>query len=185
MLSKLAESKCAAEAFLALKLSEGKSLWFVAECVNAHLTFNGGHKADVERLRCVPDYGRAREGLARVAEYVGVSLKGLTYPDSSEPADPVKEAICILAIAMSGQRRLHQLIKYSTSRKGDQTAGLSRAIGRIKGSVQRLSGRPHLRHVITIVETVLALDGQISLDAVKRARTPEELWTGAMDGAVS
>jgi hypothetical protein len=53
------------------------------------------------------------------------------------------------------------------SRRGDDAAARSRAIGWIKMSVRRLSKKPHLDHVITLCD--FALGGDVSLDAVKRA----------------
>jgi hypothetical protein len=66
------------------------------------------------------------------------------------------------------ERRLRAI-----SRRGDKAAARSRAIGWLKSSVLRLSGRPSIKRVAALCSAVLGAN--ISEAAVKRARTQEEL----------
>ena len=59
------------------------------------------------------------------------------------------------------------------SRRGDKAAARSRAIGWIKSSVLRLSGKPNIKRVAALCSAILCAN--ISEAAVKRARTQEEL----------
>jgi hypothetical protein len=66
------------------------------------------------------------------------------------------------------ERRLRAI-----SRRGDKAAARSRAIGWLKSSVLRLSGRPSIKRVAALCSAILGAN--ISEAAVKRARTQEEL----------
>ena len=66
------------------------------------------------------------------------------------------------------ERRLRAI-----SRRGDKAAARSRAIGWLKSSVLRLSGRPSIKRVAALCSAVLG--EPVSVAAVKRARTQEEL----------
>ncbi len=66
------------------------------------------------------------------------------------------------------ERRLRAI-----SRRGDKAAARSRAIGWLKSSVLRLSGRPNIKRVAALCSAVLG--EPVSVAAVKRARTQEEL----------
>jgi hypothetical protein len=66
------------------------------------------------------------------------------------------------------ERRLRAI-----SRRGDKAAARSRAIGWIKSSVRRLSGKANVKLVVILCSAVLG--AEISEAAVKRARTQEEL----------
>jgi hypothetical protein len=71
MLVRLSTSKEASRAFAALELSEGKGLWVVDDCVEAHRLDTGKHKAHVEGLRRAPDYKKMQAKLESLVEAFG------------------------------------------------------------------------------------------------------------------
>jgi hypothetical protein len=66
MLDHLRESREAAQAFAEWGLSDAKSPFFLADCVEAHRLLNGGHKKRVAAVRASPDpEGAQRPGRGR------------------------------------------------------------------------------------------------------------------------
>ena len=160
MLVRLSTSKEAAGAFATLALSERNGLIFIDDCVTAHRIDTGEHKAQVERLRRVPNYKKLQAKLESLVKDYGVST------------EHVREAFRVIRVDLYCRQRDHEYDLRSTSRKGDQSSAHSRAIGWLKESVRRLSGRSNFEHVATLCDAVLNTGDPISLDAVKRAVTP-------------
>lgn len=159
MLDRLGKNEDAAKAFARLALSEAKGLIFVDDCVTAHC-IKGMHKAQVEKIYSAPDYNQT---LARL-ESVVKDLGKLTQDED--------KAVRTIESGIIDRRRYHEDDLWSTSQKGDDASARSRAIGWLKESVRRLSGRPNYKPLMTLCEVVLNAPGEISLDAVKRADTP-------------
>jgi hypothetical protein len=157
ILDRLTQSGDAAKAFTALGLSEVKGRRFIKDCVQAHRFDHVEHRTHVERLRY---FEKMLAKLEALEKYIGASTE-----------DDV-EAVRMMRVALYYRRGRHQYDLLSTSRKGDKASARSRAIGWLKESVRRLSGRPNHDHLMTLCNVVF--DKRISLDAVKRAVTPKE-----------
>ena len=159
MLDRLAKDEDAAKAFARLALSEAKGLIFVDDCVTAHCIANGVHKAQVERIHSAPDYNRT------------LAMLELVVKDLGKLTQDEEKAFRKLDIGIFDRRRYHEDDLWSTSQKGDDESARSRAIGWLKESVSRLSGRPNYKPLMTLCEVVLnAAPGDISLDAVEKSR---------------
>jgi len=92
--------------------------------------------------------------------------------------DVVSEAIVLLASLIDSMEDINKSAPPTVSRKGDKPAAQSSAIGVLKQSISRLSGRPNLKAVEDIAKVVLDLheSAQDLAVAVKNARTPSE-WS--------
>ncbi len=172
MLDRLSTSNEAAEAFTALALSEAKGLTFVKDCLTAHRLDKGEHKRQVERLRSVPDHKKMEAKLNALEKYIGAS----TEHDL--------EAVRMMRVALYYRQLHHEEDLRSTSRKGDKASARSRAIGWLKESVCRLSGRPNYKHLRILCGIVLGTRRSTSLYAVKRAVTPRDLLARRFTGGV-
>jgi hypothetical protein len=162
MLDRLLRWEAAPTAFAALTLSENKGLILIDDCVTAHRIDTGEHKAQVERLRKVPDHKKMVAKLDALEKYIGTS------------SEHDIEAVRMMRVALYYRHLHHEYDRRSTSRKGDKASARSRAIGWLKESVRRLSGQDNFERVATLCDAVLNTDDAISLDSVKRALTPRE-----------
>jgi hypothetical protein len=162
MLVRLSNSREAARAFAALALSESKGLSFIDDCVTAHRYDTGKHEAEVNRLRREPNYKKLQAKLESMVKEYGA------LPEH------VREAFGVIRVDLYYRQRDHEYTVRSRSQKGDKESARSRAIGWLKESVRRLSGRPNYKPLMTLCEVVLNAPGEISQDALKRAVTPRE-----------
>jgi hypothetical protein len=158
MLDRLAASEGATRALVALKLDERKAAIFVAACTIAFRFDTGAHKAQLEALRAAPDYEKWLASLDEMRSFLG-------------RREDCRTAVDILRAATLLSRGFRDDNLRSISRKGDAKAARSRAVGWVKGSVHRLSGKANVKHVAALASVVL--DARIGLEAVKKAKTPE------------
>lgn len=160
----LKASDQALNAIAKLRLSESETRILARDCLTAARILRT-HRREVERARFLGENAEgARRALQEVADYIAGS--GFVVEGGAD--DPVPEAQRILADEIFWTERHGEIRGQQLSRRGDRAAARSRAIGWIKMSVHRLSGRPHLAEVRTLCD--VALGGRPSLDAVKRAR---------------
>jgi hypothetical protein len=157
----LLSSEKATETFAYLDLPTDETLILIDDCVRARRLYAGKHQAHAERLRATPDPGKMWTRLAELATYIG----------GSDEHD--RDAIRRMSVALGARIRRHKYEQQSTSRRADKEAGRSEAIGRLKSSVLRLSGKANVKSVAILCSAVLG--AEISEAAVKRARTQEEL----------
>ena len=185
MLDRLRESGEAAQAFASWELPDGKRPFFIADCVEAHRRFNGGHAKRVKTMSTLPRPDKARKGLAEAASYFIKSGQRLCIdpkairdgaklflgPDS----DVASEALALLASLIDSTEDSKKSAKRTVSRKGDKRSARLSAVGVLKESVSRASGSPNLKTVEDISAVVLGIT--ITADDVKNARTPKQ-WFG-------
>jgi hypothetical protein len=194
MLDRLQESPEATEAFASWGLPDRKTPFFFADCVQAHRLADGEHAKQVEAYRSAPKPEQAREALAEIERFFRGSLFE-TIPDPPPVPEapktweefancqtyirgpdqgPLGEAIDLLRLAINDEERYREEYRWS-SQKSDVTAADSRAVGLVKESVLRASGRPDLKVVRAIAVVVTGRrDEDITLDDVKNATTPSE-----------
>jgi hypothetical protein len=184
MLDRLRESTEIAEEFAVWELPDGKRPFFIADCLEAHRRFNGGHAKRVTAMSKLPRPDNARKGLAEAASYLNKHGHRLRFdpkairdgaklflgPDS----DVASEALALLASLIDRTEDSKKSAKRTISRKGKASARLS-AVGVLKESVSRASGNPNLKTVEDISAVVLGIT--ITADDVKNARTPKQ-WFG-------
>ena len=151
----------AAKTLAGLDLTREETLTLIDDCVTARRLYAGKHQAQAERLRATPDPDEMWTKLAELAIHIGAS-------DEHD-----REAIRRMSVALGARISRHEYEQQSTSRRGDKEAGRSEAIGRLKSSVLRLSGKANVKSVAILCSAVLG--AEISEAAVKRARTQEEL----------
>jgi hypothetical protein len=151
----------AAETLAGLDLTRDESLTLIDDCVTARQLYAGEHQAHAEALRATPDPDEMWTKLAELAIHIGAS-------DEHD-----REAIRRMSVALGARIRRHEYEQQSTSRRGDKEAGRSEAIGWLKSSVLRLSGKANVKSVAVLSSVVL--DAEISNAAVKGAVTKEEL----------
>jgi hypothetical protein len=181
MLDRLRESTEAALAFAAWELPDGKASSFIADCLEAHRRFNGGHAKRVKAMSTLPRPDKARKGLAEAASYLSkhghrLSLDPKDIRDGANlflgpDSDVASEALALLASLIDSTEDLKKSAKPTVSRKGKTSARLS-AVGVLKESVSRASCRPNLKTVEDISAVVLGIT--ITADDVKNARTPKQ-----------
>jgi hypothetical protein len=184
MLDRLRESKETALALAEWELPAGKRPVFLANCLEAHRQFNGGHEKKVKALGALPRPDKARKGLAEAASYFSkhghrLRLDPKAIRDGANlflgpDPDVVSEAIALLVSLIDSAEDTKKSSKPTVSRKGEASAKLS-AIGVLKEGVRRLSGSPNLKAVEDIAGVVL--DCEITADDVNNARKPSE-WLG-------
>ena len=154
----------ALNAITKLRLSERETRILVGDCLTAARILRT-HRHEVERAHFLRENADgARRALQEVADYIARS--GFVVEGGAD--DPVREALRILANEIFSTERHGAIRGQQLSRRGDKAAARSRAVGWIKTSVYRLSGRPHVAEVRTLCH--VALGGRPSLYAVKRAR---------------
>lgn len=184
MLNRLRESKETALALAEWDLPDGKRPVFLADCLEAHRSLNGGHSKKVEARRALPDPDKARRDLTKVADFFRKSgvclridpkaLRNRTQICLGSDPDVLSEAIALLASQIDRTEDTNKSSRPTLSRKGKASARLS-AVGVLKASIHRLSGSPNLKAVEDIAGVVLGIT--ITADDVKNARTPSE-WFG-------
>jgi cell pole-organizing protein PopZ len=180
MLARLRASKEAAKEVADMHLSEVEGFILIRECVEAHGIAWGGHKRQVDALRAAPDPRKARKALEEVERFFHESLfrhipttraaaaaeaRALAsgrVDEKSPPMiaifssdDPLSAAIALLAANIRDEEQWREDYEPTISRKGDKKAAESRAIGRLKDIVSRLSGRSNLEAVRVIAVAVL------------------------------
>jgi len=186
MLDRLRGSKEATEAFASWGLSDGKTPFFIADCLEAHRLLNGGHKKKVAARRASAAPDKARKHLAEVAAFFRKSgyrmhvdpkaVRNRTELCLGPDPDVLSEAIALLASQIDSTEDINKSARPTVSRKGDKPSALSSALGLLKQSIHRASGRPDLKTVEAIAEVVLDLRGSVAdlATAIKNARTPSD-----------
>jgi hypothetical protein len=165
MLDRLLASKPGQKAFAELQLDEPKGRIFISDCAKAHRYANGQHAKEVRARTSLSALSKARKKLDELSD--SLLAAGLLAGCDEE--------ISSLAMAIDNEEYYRRRWDRSLSRKGDQDAADSRAIGWVKGSVARLSGRAHLEEARLISAVVMGgHDEDVTLDDVINARTPKD-----------
>jgi hypothetical protein len=155
----LAASAAAGHAFISLKLDEQQAADLVRACLIAYRLYTGAHRAQLEALRAAPDYEQWLATLNEMRDFLW-------------RREDCRTAIDVLRAATFLSRSFRDDNLRAIGREGDDDSARSRAIGVIKESVRRLSGKAHVKRVATIASVVLST--KVSVDAVKRATTPSK-----------
>jgi hypothetical protein len=148
MLDRLRASKDAAKAFAKFLLDEAKGAIFISDCVMAQRYATGEHAKQVRSRIPLTALSKARKKFGDLKDSL---QEAWLLAVCSEEIDSV-------ALAINNENFYRRRWDRSLSRKGDQDAADSRAIGWVKESVARLSGRPHLETVRIIAAVVLGRD---------------------------
>jgi hypothetical protein len=128
MLDLLRESKETALALAEWELPDGKRLFFLSDCLEAHRLLNGGHSKKVKAMSALPRPDKARKGLAEAASYFSkhghrLRLDPKAIRDGAKlflrpDPDALSEAIGLLVSLIDSTEDSKKSSKPSVSRKG-------------------------------------------------------------------
>jgi hypothetical protein len=170
VLDRLEADGRAAEAFADILPNGERWEVLVHDCVMAEQQ-SRTHKNIIpalqERLKKAPD---AIQAIKTLDDFFSMHWEPI-------PDDPITEALRILRVEIYYSHRHTEEYLATRSRKKDQSAARSAAIGWLKESVLRMSGKPNQKHVITLAEVTLG-KRDLTVDAVRKAVTPSDARDG-------
>ena len=125
------------------------------------------------------EHKRIAEHYRRTVDKAEEVLKGLdaiaAFVERCDVVDePAVEALAVLRARIANDRGVAARRRSQQSRKkNDPSAARSAALGWLAESVEKLSGKPNLRHAAALAEAVLDLDG-VTEGAVRKAVRPSD-----------
>lgn len=166
MLDRLAKSVEAARAFDALASPADADVWLINDCVQAARLASGLHRAQVAETI---DESKRNTAAAKAVRRARDVIATYLYPAGF--GEEIRALDAALAFRQGFDERHDSFFRTVISRKRDKAAARQRAIGLIKESIRRLTGKANLKLVLSLSEVALDAEDELYLDHVKKAPT--------------